>query len=85
MAKNTLTFTKVGQCYETEYTGDSGVLQLKLYKDERVKVLGDAGAGYAVIALMSGEDIMAYLNMDGFDKVKIVSYAAVVDGLVNTN
>lgn len=84
MAKTTLTFTKVGQRYECEYTGDSGVLQLVLAEDAQVSIFGDAGAGYGALGILSGRDVMCTLNMDGLDKVKIVSYAPVTSGLVHT-
>lgn len=84
MAKTNLTFTKVGELYECEYTGDSGILQLNLSEASQVKVLGDAGIGYGALGLLNGQDIMCALNMDGIDKAKIVSYAPVVSGVVNS-
>ncbi len=83
MAKNTLTFTQAGQNYESEYAGNSGMVQLRMNKNAHIKVYGDAGAGYVQIDEMRGSNIIRTLNMAGLDKVKFVSDAPVAQGLVN--
>lgn len=83
MAKNALTFTQVGQNYESEYTGKSGLLQLRLNENAHIRVLGDAGAGYVQISEMRGSNLIRVLHMAGLDKVKIVSDGAVAQGVVN--
>ena len=84
MAKITVSFTQVGQKYEAEYTGESGVLQMRHGKNAMVDVYGDAGAGYVQIALLRGDNIIRTLNMAGLDKVKIVSDAADAECVVYT-
>jgi hypothetical protein len=83
MAKNNLTFTKVGQKYESEYTGESGILQLRLNENAHIIVLGDAGAGYMQIDEMRGSNLVRTLNMAGLTKVKFVSDGPIAQGVVN--
>ena len=76
-----VTYTKkdVRPEYEAEYSGGSGILQLRHEMGARVKVYGDAGAGYMLIHEMEGKEIVRAVNMDGFNSLKFVS-----DGPVDT-
>ncbi|MBQ7156504.1 MAG: hypothetical protein IJR86_01740 [Bacteroidaceae bacterium] len=65
--------------YISEYEGGSGILQLRHEMGARVKVYGDAGAGYMLIHEMEGKEIVRAVNMDGFNSLKFVS-----DGPVDT-
>jgi len=84
MAKNQVTFTKVGNKYEAEYTGASGVLQMRHGKNALVEVFCNAGAGYVKIDEMRGDNIIRALNMAGLDSVKLVSDAEVQQCVVKT-
>lgn len=69
--------------YEAEYDGGSGILQLRHAMGARVKVYGDAGAGYMLIHEMEGKEIVRAVNMDGFNKMKFVSDGEVDECIVN--
>jgi len=79
----TLTFTQSGNQYVAEYTGDSGVLQVKRASIGKVYIYGDAGAGYLLMEDTVANEFFRYLNMDGLNKVKIVSDSAVTTAVVN--
>lgn len=69
--------------YEAEYEGDSGILQLRHAMGARVKVYGDAGAGYMLIHEMEGKEIVRCVNMSGFNSIKLVSDGEVDECIIN--
>lgn len=69
--------------YEAEYDGLSGILQLRHAMGARVKVYGDAGAGYMLIHEMEGKEIVRCVNMDGFNSIKLVSDGEVDECIIN--
>lgn len=88
MAKNTLTFSSVTRDdgtveYEAEYTGGSGILQMRCDEPSHVRVYGDAGAGYMEIYCMQANEAVYAVNMDGFNKMKFVSEGTVDECIIN--
>lgn len=79
----TLNFAKTGNQWVAEYTGDSGVLQVKRNSGGRLYVYGDAGIGYTLMEDIPSNEMMRYLNMEGLVKVKIVSDTEVIASVVN--
>jgi len=71
------------ELYVSEYEGGSGILQLRHAMGARVKVYGDAGAGYMLIHEMEGVELVRTVNMDGFNKMKIVSDGLVDECIIN--
>ncbi len=69
--------------YTAEYEGDSGILQLRHAMGARVKVYGDAGAGYMLIHEMEGKEIVRCVNMSGFNSIKLVSDGEVDECIIN--
>lgn len=69
--------------YAAEYEGDSGILQLRHAMGARVKVYGDAGAGYMLIHEMEGKEIVRCVNMSGFNSIKLVSDGEVDECIIN--
>lgn len=71
------------ELYVSEYEGDSGILQLRHAMGARVKVYGDAGAGYMLIHEMEGKEIVRCVNMSGFNSIKLVSDGEVDECIIN--
>ena len=83
MAKTTLNFTSSGGKYVSEYTGVSGVLCWKREPIGKIHFLMDAGIGYMEMYSTESVKGMFHLNMDGIDKVMIVSDGEVTDCIIN--
>lgn len=69
--------------YSTEYTGESGILQLTRENKGKLHIYGDAGLGYMQMVEAKNGELLWCLNMDGLDKVKIVSESKVTGCIVN--
>ena len=69
--------------YISEYEGGSGILQLRHAIGARVKVYGDAGAGYMLIHEMEGKEIVRAVNMAGFNTLKFVSDGPIDECIIN--
>lgn len=69
--------------YQVEYKGGSGILTMKRAEGGKVHFYADAGIGYMEIGETKAKEIMYFLNMEGLDKVKIVSDTEVTSAKVS--